>query len=237
MRTCNAVRGVLFDFDGTLAHLNIDFGVMRARALNLARQFEGFQAEWASLDTLEMIETVRAAWAAHNPAQAQRFYMDSLTAVRDIEMDAARKSHLFPDTEPLLRWLRAHNLKVGIVTRNCEAAMLSLLGDAQRWCDALFAREKVRFVKPHPEHLTKAMQALQLNAEDVLMVGDGAMDMVAAKRLHLRAVGVTSGRTNAERLKNAGADWIIPRVGDLPHLMREQGWVNESMSQCHSDPE
>ncbi len=231
MRKCDTVCGVLFDFDGTLAHLNIDFGVMRERALHLARQFEGFQAEWASLDTLEMIETVRAAWAVNDPLRAQRFHKDSLASVQDVEMDAAQDSHLFPETEPLLRWLREQNLKVGIVTRNCEAAMLSLLGDTQRWCDVLFAREKVKHVKLHPEHLTKAIQALQLNAENVIMVGDGAMDMVAAKRLHIRAIGVTSGRTNAERLKQAGADWIIQKVDELPRLMREQRWVNESMSQ------
>ncbi|MCS6860492.1 MAG: HAD family hydrolase [Abditibacteriales bacterium] len=219
------VRGVLFDFDGTLAHLNIDFSLMRARALHLAQQFEGFEAAWASLDTLEMIEAVGAAWSASDPSRARQFREQSLAAVQEIEMEAARASYLFPETEPLLRWLQEQHLKVGIVTRNCEAALLSLLGGARQWCDALLPREKVKYVKPHPEHLTKAMQALQLSAANVIVVGDGAMDMLAAKRLHLRAVGVTSGRTDAEKLQDAGADWIIPRVGELPRLMREQGWV------------
>jgi phosphoglycolate phosphatase len=224
------VRGVMFDFDGTLAMLNIDFSIMRERALNIAQQFEEFQPGWASLYTLEMIETVRETWSQSDPARAQQFYEESLAAVRDIELDAARNSYLFPETEPLLRWLREQGLKVGIVTRNCEEAMLALLGEARQWCDALFARERVKYVKPHPEHLTKAMQALHLTSCETLMVGDGAMDMVAAKRLNLRAVGVTSGRTSAERLQHAGADWIIQSVDELPQLMQDQGWVNESMS-------
>jgi phosphoglycolate phosphatase len=219
------VRGVVFDFDGTLAHLNIDFGVMRERALQVARRFEGFQSEWESLYTLEMIETVRDAWAERDPTRAQQFHAESLAAVRDVEMDAARDSYLFPETAPLLRWLREQNLKVGIVTRNCEDAMLALLGEARDLCDALFARERVKYVKPHPEHLTKAMQALDLTSCDVIMVGDGAMDMVAAKRLDIRAVGVTSGRTQAAALQSAGADWIIESVDELPDLMREQRWI------------
>lgn len=227
MRTCDTVRGVLFDFDGTLAHLNIDFALMRERALNIARQFEGFQPEWASLYTLEMIETVQDAWAKSDPQSALRFREASFAAIREIELSAARDSYLFPETEPLLRWLREQGLKVGVVTRNCEDALLSLLGEARHWCDALLARERVKYVKPHPEHLTKAMQALNLTSCETLMVGDGVMDMVAAKRLHIRAIGVTSGRTNAERLKNAGADWIIQRVDELPQLMRERGWIEQ----------
>lgn len=221
------VRGVLFDFDGTLAHLNIDFALMRACVLQKAREFDGFQEPWTALDTLELIETVREHWAKTDAARAQRFWGDAHEAVREIELNAAGESYLFPATGPLLRWLRQQGLKVGIVTRNCEEAVFSLLGETRCWCDALLCRERVNHVKPHPEHLTKAMQALNLTPAETLMVGDGVMDMVAAKRLHIRAVGVTSGRTNAERLKNAGADWVVPGVDELPALMRERGWVEQ----------
>jgi len=59
------------------------------------------------------------------------------------------------------------------------------------------------------------LQALDRDAADTAMVGDGALDMQAGRELNMFCVGVLSGSTNARALQAAGADQIIAHCLDL----------------------
>jgi phosphoglycolate phosphatase-like HAD superfamily hydrolase len=54
------IRAFVFDFDGTLAIPNIDFGLMRQRVDAIAQRYGVDPARVRHLYILEMIETVRA---------------------------------------------------------------------------------------------------------------------------------------------------------------------------------
>jgi phosphoglycolate phosphatase-like HAD superfamily hydrolase len=81
----------------------------------------------------------------------------------------------------------------------------------------------VRFVKPHPEHLQRALEHLQVPAPGAVMVGDGPIDVTAGKALGLRTIAVLTGGDRREALLASRPDLILDSVADLlPRLPRSR---------------
>jgi phosphoglycolate phosphatase len=76
----------------------------------------------------------------------------------------------------------------------------------------LLTREDVTHVKPHPEQLLKALAAVGSGSDTAAMVGDHPMDMEAAHRAGALAIGVLSGHSTEQALRDAGAALIYADV-------------------------
>ena len=53
------VQAVIFDFDGTLAHLTIDFGLMRSKVLEIVRAHGLPDEDLEGMYALELVEEAR----------------------------------------------------------------------------------------------------------------------------------------------------------------------------------
>ncbi|MCK9365490.1 MAG: HAD family hydrolase [Syntrophales bacterium] len=211
-------QAIVFDFDGTLAGLNIDFALMRAAVLDLPLCRSIPEEKLTGLYTLEMIETA-ALIAKRNKKDASRFRLEAYSVIAEIEMAAARKGKLFPSTKTLLAELKKHSIKTGIITRNCRAAVLRVFPDVELYADATLTREDSQNVKPHPDHLQKALGILGVSEKDAAMVGDHPMDIMTARRAGSCAVGVLTGSADEKSLRAAGADLILANASAiLGHL-------------------
>jgi len=107
----------------------------------------------------------------------------------------------------LLSWLREQGLSVAVVTSKGQhraEAQLTKLG----WMDyfeSIIGKVDGRASKPSPEPLLLACTQMDLNAKDVVMIGDGEADMKAAKRAGCLALGLTHSFSEQE-LQDYGAD-------------------------------
>lgn len=200
----------MFDFDGTLAKLNIDFALMRASVLDLPLCRAVPEEVIGNLYTLEMIEAAGTWLDRRNPEDAARFLEEAYGVVETIEMEAARQGELFPRTRELFSELRRRSIKTGVVTRNCRKAVLQVFPDIDRYADATITRDDAQNVKPHPGHLYKAMQLLGGKAEESAMVGDHPMDILTAKNAGSCAIGVLTGSSTRESLTESGAELVLP---------------------------
>lgn len=210
---------LLFDFDGTLAVLKLDFDEMRQRLLALAVGQGLPPAELRGMFVLEMVDHATALLRERQPALATAFYRDAHRMIQDIEVEAARHSALLPGVSDLLDTLRQHRIGVGIVTRNCDAAVRMMFPQIDTYCQAFVARDHVTQVKPHPQHLQTALTHMGSEPSRTVMVGDGVIDMQAGKAFGMFSVGVLSGTSSRDRLIEHGADLILDSAVDLlPHL-------------------
>lgn len=210
---------ILFDFDGTLAIPNLDFADMR-RQLNAFTVAHGVEVdELDHLDMLALMDTVMTRLNQPGGERGHTYYRQADALLQAIEMAAAQGGGLLPGITELLSALRSRHIAIGIVTRNCEPAVRIIFPDVNTYCSALYAREHVEQVKPHPAHLQAALTHLGVAPERALMVGDGAMDMEAGKRLAMFSIGVLSGGTPRDRLLAHGADLILDSAADLLHQL------------------
>ena len=221
MPSLHAIKAVIFDFDGTLAVLNIDFSAMRERVFDLMRRSGIHEETIREKYLLEIIEEVYEMLWEKNPFGAERFYQESHDILHEVEMKAAGKGRLIPGAVGTLKGLREKGIKVGIITRNCEDAVRRVFPEIDDFCDIFVSRNSVKKVKPHPDHLTRVMNSLKISGEEATMVGDHIIDIQAGKRVGMKTIGVLSGRTKKEEFEKAGADYILKDVSEVYKLMED----------------
>jgi phosphoglycolate phosphatase len=209
------IRALLFDFDGTLAIPNIDFGLMRQRVDAIATHYGVDPAVHGHLYILEMIEAVRAQLGRMECLDGEDFYHEAHASIVALEIESARRGGMLPGALEVLRVLRRRGFKIGVVTRNSAAAVRTICAEIDALCDAFLPREVVRYVKPHPEHLQRALDQLQVPARQALMVGDGPLDITAGKALGLGTVAVLTGGDRRDVLLASQPDVILDSVTDL----------------------
>lgn len=212
------LRALVFDFDGTLAELNIDFAAMRQAVEALART-RGFAAPWPAAGyLLEQVEVVASALGNGYGRQA-------LELIEAVELEAAGRGRLFVFTRPLLARAEAAGLAVAIISRNCGPAIRRVFPDLAAHCRAFVPREAAPRVKPHPDHPLAALAALGVGPEAAVLIGDHPVDIQTARAAGCRAVGVASGRVDRDGLLAAGADLALNDAANLLEALADHGWL------------
>jgi phosphoglycolate phosphatase len=215
------IRAIIFDFDGTLAVLNIDFSSMRERIFDLMRRYSVGEELIEERYLLEIIEEVYRILCRNNPFIAEKFYQEAHQILHEIELGAAEKGRLIPGIETTLKVLKGKGKRVGIVTRNCEDAVRKVFPAIDDFCDVFISRNSIKKVKPHPDHLTSAMKMLDVSGEEAVMVGDHTIDIQAGKKVGMKTIGVLTGRTKREDFEKAGADYILREASEICKLLEE----------------
>ncbi len=219
------LEAVVFDLDGTLVRLTIDFSQMRAEVLQIvARHGAAMDAHREGLLTLELIADVTAELKRHSPEQAVRFAAEAQAAIQAIETEAAGRADLFPGVPGLLAWLHAQGLKLGIITRNCRAATHKLLASLEPLVGVVLTRDDVPAVKPDPLHLGRALERLGVRGERALMVGDHPLDVVTGRAVGAFTAGVLHPGESSQRYAAVAPDLVLTSVLELPaHLEAAPG--------------
>lgn len=231
-----AIEGVLFDFDGTLAELHIDFQAMRKQVADLAALFLDQNVEPDSHPVLEWIEKLAERMSRELP-QAEVLEFQSRCRMRlvGLEMKAAKKGKLFPYTRGVLAGLREKGVRTAVVTRNCTAAVETVYPQLVQEVDCVLARDDVERVKPDPEHLLRAASELELERQACLMVGDHWLDIVAAQKAGMHSAAVHTGGLEAAVLASYGPDFAAPDVHSLVQELGRFGLLAGRQSQRRID--
>ena len=216
-------EALLFDFDGTLSRLTIDFTRLRRKITALAEPFLGEEPEPSSLPVLEWLDELAAEIAEFDEPLGKEFHTRGRLVIQATELDAAREAELFPSTRPLLADLKRCGVKTGILTRNSTAAVKAVFPDVLACCDAFMAREDTLRVKPHPDHALGLLARLGVAPQRALLVGDHPLDVETARRAGLCAAAVLSGHADSAALLAAAPDYLAQDCPDLLAQLRQAG--------------
>lgn len=214
------IQAVLFDFDGTLARLKIDFSLMRERVLEALNGLGVPSAQLTSHYVLELID--EGAALLGSPQLEKQLRAETKRVMEEVEMEATGEATLFPWVEETALELTKDGIKVGIITRNCRRAVTKVLGPTLSVFQVLVTRDDISTVKPNPQHPLQALSQLPGSPapETSVLVGDHPMDVECAKRTGMHAVGVMTGAGTLESLSKEGPDFILADASCLPHLIK-----------------
>lgn len=217
----DVVKAVLFDLDGTL--IDSDDAAIHAWARRLK------PVAWLFRDRnpepfLRRVVMNGEGWVNGALTLLDRVGLDGVVfALRDVlrALWRGKRQDFLPvdNIGPMLERL-GERYRLGVVTtRNREAAraFLRQIGFDGRF-EVVIAREDVRRLKPHPQPVQKAAEALGLSPAEVVMVGDTSLDIRSAKAAGAQAVGVLCGLGMLDDLRHA--DLILATTADLvSHLL------------------
>ncbi|HEY5597904.1 MAG TPA: HAD family hydrolase [Kiloniellales bacterium] len=231
-----AIRGILFDKDGTLIDVN-DTWVPIYRHM-LCELFgtgaEGAERlmERAGLDRATGQFRVNSILAGGTTRQLVDVWWPGLDAagvaekVRILDHDYAPlvKNYLKPlmPLEPLLSELRGMNFRLGVATNDSHvsaAGHISHLGVAELF-EVIIAADTVAVPKPSGNMIRRFAEVTGLAASEIAMVGDNSHDMEEARNGGAGlAIAVLSGNAAASDIAHL-ADHTIASVAELPALLR-----------------
>jgi phosphoglycolate phosphatase len=219
LKATSSIHAVIFDFDGTLAKLNIDFPLMRQAIRDLIGDYGIPMNGLSDLYVLEMIKAAQKLISEMHPSKEESFVGQAIALITKIEIEAAKKGNLISGTRDMLAALKKREIKAGVVTRNCREAVSTAFPDIFDYCNTVITREMTLNVKPHPEHLLVALQSLGVAPGSSSMVGDHPMDIKIGKHAGTLTIGVLTGYSTYDELTRAGADIIIDKAADIIDIL------------------
>jgi len=219
-----AVRGVLFDLDGTL----IDSAPDLAGAANRLRADHGLEPL-----PLERLRPMVGSGArgmvgvAFGVAPGEpRFEALRDAFLAHYEAGLLQRTHPFEGVDAMLSALEAAGIPWGIVTNKATRFTLPIVDGlklAQR-AAVVVCGDTTPHSKPHPEPLWHAARAMGLAPEGVVYVGDDLRDAQAARAAGMAMVAATWGYLGlGEPVDSWGADVLMDSPSQLLAWLRAAG--------------
>ena len=213
------IKAVIFDFDGTLAPLSLNFDNMRAEIEAIAGHYVSREEieELRPLYTIELIYTIESRLGE----KGARFRSEAFERLCAFEVQALQGNSPYPYTKDVLAALRGRGMRLGVITRNCLEAVRTVFPDIARCVDAIVTRDETDLVKPNPAHVEIVLSRLGARPEETILVGDHPTDIIAGRAAGVHTVGVLAGRTQKEKFAEVGADHILPDIRAVIDLLEE----------------
>lgn len=209
------VKAVIFDLDGTLLDTLADIGT----GLNAALCRFGF-AEHPIVSYRQRIghgikNAVRASVPQTATEEQYREVLDFYLSY--YPQHCTEKTDYFPGTLEFLDVLTAKGMKLAVISNKTETTAQKVMAhyfSDYTW-EFVWGRTEGRPLKPAKEAGILACEALGLQPEEILYVGDGDSDMEFASNMGFIAAGVTWGYRDPDQLKAAGADFLVDTFEEL----------------------
>lgn len=212
-----AVKAVVFDLDGTLVDTLPDLH----SALAVLMEERGL--------TVPSAAATRAMVGDGARKLVERALLSSVASLTEAELDLAhdrflevynaapcRESRLFANGQATIETLGRHRLALAVCTNKPQQpteTILKMLGLRAHF-DAVVGGDAVPRRKPHPDHLLRVLQEIDVAPEAAVMVGDSKNDLLAARGCGMRCILVDFGYSS-EPVATLGADRVISDLAEL----------------------
>jgi phosphoglycolate phosphatase-like HAD superfamily hydrolase len=217
-------KAIIFDLDGTITAFNLDYMTLRSEVRSfLIRTGVPASVLFVNESIFDMLNKTEIFLrnSGKSTRTIEKVRNDALAIAERHELEAAKTTSLLPSVVETLKILKEMGLKIGLCTVNSEKSasyILKRFGIAD-FFDAVIPRNKVKHVKPSGEHLEAVLKALKVCSKEALLAGDATRDMQSARELKVMAVGLSTGISTQKELMNAGANYLITSIADLPSLI------------------
>jgi len=221
------IKGIVMDMDGTITKFNLDYMAARREALR--------ELDKLNLRTPEVNEQLSLYLILKK--LKEELDTDSFTSLRrkfyglleDMEVKGANEVTLYPGAVETLRMLRSRGLRIGLVTNNGHAGTEITLRryHLTAFFDAIVTRDDCEEMKPDGAPVRKILTKMNIRPQEAILVGDGVIDIMAARAVGLPSVAVATGPFSSDRLIQAEPDYLLGSVNDLPLLIEQLGVIGQ----------
>ncbi|HOK56768.1 MAG TPA: HAD-IA family hydrolase [bacterium] len=213
------VKGVIFDFDGTLVFLSIDFKKIKEKILKEAEKLN-LKIPSENLPILELLEKIKKL----NGEKGEKFYSLGHRILKTEEIKASEKTYPKKGVMDLLVKLKEKGIKIGIITRNCREVVEKVVDRFSIPYDIILTRDDVKKYKPDPLHIKECLKKMGLQKNEVILVGDHFLDVRCGKKLNILSIGIAGEYVKEEVFLKEGADFVFYDIEDIEYILNLKGF-------------
>jgi phosphoglycolate phosphatase len=208
-----AIKGVIFDLDGTLLD-SLDDVANYANAVLLAFGFESrTQEEYRYLAGQGAYNLM----ASSSGTSDEMLIKEMAEEFKKVYEEVQGSSRPYAGMDDVLDELASHNIKMAVLSNKPDG--LTKICTEKYFCrqhfEAVFGQREGESIKPDPAGALEIAKIFGLNPSEIAIVGDTKNDILTAKNGGFYAVGVTWGFRDKEELEAHGADAIINSPQEL----------------------
>tara|TARA_B100001113_G_scaffold159866_1_gene130726 strand:+ start:883 stop:1551 length:669 start_codon:yes stop_codon:yes gene_type:complete len=184
-------KAVLFDLDGTLIDTAPDMiyalkTVLKNNHTNTSISDKTLR-KYVSDGSIGLINLV---FPNENNEEIQRLQSQFLDAY---EKNLSRESQIFPHLDDLLFFLENNHFMWGIVTNKPTRMTLQLLKCLELYCPFVVCGDTLRDRKPSPKPLIIASKLMNIDAMNIMYVGDAKRDIEAGRLANMKTISAEYG--------------------------------------------
>ncbi len=206
-----AVRGIVFDLDGTL----IDSYAAITESLNRAMIAAGLRSlseeKVRGMVGLGLETLVARAMGPERVEEGVRIFREHYARI------CVARTTLLPHVPETVRELESRGYLLAVATNKPSYFARRLL-DGLRiggHFAAVLGPDNVVNRKPHPEMLLRALEEMDLPVREAVYVGDMEVDIQTARAVGLPVIVVPTGSRSAEVLRAHDPDLLLEEFRDL----------------------
>lgn len=215
-------RLIIFDFDGTLGDTRRNIVLTMQQAMTELHLPVAGEAACAATIGLPLEDCFRELYPDLTDAEITEC---AIVYRRIFEINRkALAPALFPHVKETLQRFHHCGLILTVASSRSFASLNVFLHDMgiADYISFVVGADNVNHAKPHPEPVLKTLEALNMPAEKALVVGDMPVDVMMGRNAGVRTCAVTYGNATRKQLVEAGADFIIDDMSELPAQIEER---------------
>lgn len=210
---------LIFDLDGTL----VDSLPGIAASLNRTLGAHGLPGHSDAMVRGFIGNGLRNLIQRAAPQGADPALIDSLLDLyrKDYTLSWASGTHVYPGIHHMLDGLRQSGFAMSVLSNKVHSftvEMVQSIFPFIHFSAVLGQREGIPH-KPHPAGALQIANMLGTAPENCIVIGDSTMDVQTAANAGMRAIAVSWGYHDRDRLLTAGAETIIDSPSELPPLL------------------
>ncbi|MFQ5572909.1 MAG: HAD family hydrolase, partial [Nitrosopumilaceae archaeon] len=194
----NMIKGILFDLDGTLVKLPINYTTIQEKLKNI------FQTE-------EQFAPLIPSIISKAKGDDSKIH-DAFEMICDQEVIALKNLEVMHGVKDILSFLKTKNCFLCLVTLQCNKAAMEILNKLSitGFFSNIITRDESydRF-----EQIQKTIEKIKLNPEQILVIGDTIYDVECAKKAGCQSILFSSKTEREAGLK------IIKNLSDLKEMV------------------
>lgn len=214
------IKGIIFDLDGTLVNSLEDIAdAMNSVLQNLnypTHTYEVYQYFIGS----GLRNLVSKALPSTNSDDLHIDYCYALM-IENYTDNCTRKTTAYRGINELLTILRSQNIKLALFSNKADALTKKVVAELFPDCfSPVIGLTTEALKKPNASEALSISKQLELQTNEMMFIGDSAIDMQTATNAHMLAVGVTWGYRPEQELLANGAKHLLHQPSDLLAILQ-----------------
>jgi phosphoglycolate phosphatase len=214
------VKAVVFDLDDTLVLSTVDYAKFKRLVIERIASHGEDPSAYSPTETIvAIVSRYEARMRRYGMAEAEikRRVAELDRIMDDVELEKVGDTRVVDGAIRLLEMLRAHGVKIGVLTRGCHSYAETALRTTGLLdlVDELECRNSATPAKPNPASYLRLVDRLGVPKDQTLFVGDHPIDAQCAKNADVPFIAVETGDVPEGDLRAAGCVEVFRDVGQL----------------------